>query len=113
MPFEISPELKRFQELRTKAIWKAFDFMSRRLRRVGKKGLTRSGLVEAVLYRLTPAEREALHSDSCYYYESREGPFDWLVDLATDRGIIKTKDDFSKAFALGPHAVPPRHRSRK
>lgn len=49
-------------------------------------------LVEAALEDLTPAEAETLESGACYNYDSSEGTFDWLIDVAALLGLIKWHD---------------------
>lgn len=107
---EDDAEFKRHLKDRSRGMWKSFDFMSRRLRYVGKRGLTTRGLLEAAIYRLSKNEREALRNPNIYYYESREGPYDWLVDEALMKSIIQRHPEDSGRFVLGSRAVPPKRR---
>ncbi len=46
-------------------------------------------LVQAALEDLTPEEKDVLKDNSVYAYESREGPWDYLVDRAEKLGLVR------------------------
>ncbi|HSX15107.1 MAG TPA: hypothetical protein VLE72_04390 [Candidatus Saccharimonadales bacterium] len=103
-------ELERWLQIKGRATRKAYDFMSRRLRYVGRRGLTRRELLDAFLPRLSKAEREALYDSSCYYYESQEGPYDRVIEQALEWNVIAISPDDGRRFILGPRATPPRRK---
>lgn len=91
-------------KIRRRALHKAYEQMQISLQAAGDRGMTMRQLIEAFLPRLSAAERRVLRGDTGYY-ESREGPYDWVVDDARKLRVVKA---CSYGYAIGPRKVPSR-----
>jgi hypothetical protein len=78
----------------------ALDIIATVVRTSKNEPLTSRAVIEHVLRRLTPEQCQELYNDSCYYYESREGPYDYLVDKAIELGVIEW-DERAWGYRLG------------
>lgn len=64
-----------------------FDHLATQLRTNKRPPRSERGLVRLILPHLTPEQLER-YSRPVYYYESREGPYDWLIDDAIEHKVI-------------------------
>lgn len=70
-----------------------------------KQHFTMRDLVKAALEDCSQAEQDELYSDSCYYYESREGPYDYLVEQALNWGIIEHDSWWGYRVGRAAHTI--------
>lgn len=77
------------------------DLIATIIRTSGRKRLTDRTIIEQMLARMTAGQRERHYNDSCYYYESREGPYDYLIERALTYGIIAW-DGKADRYVIGP-----------
>lgn len=67
--------------------------------------VTIQDLVKAALEDCSQAEQDELYSDSCYYYESKEGPYDYIVEQALIWGIIDHDSVWGYRIGRSAHTI--------
>lgn len=70
----------------------AYRILTRLVSAVPERPNSQRELIAALVSGLPAAVREQLADDCVYYYESREGAYDYLIEHALKLGIILPKE---------------------